>query len=718
MRDLFITEFSNKYDKSGRVIKTKWPELIKSLQTVGHVKLADKESGAAIVGAPSVNGRHKKTSFKYCDIMIFDCDHVSYQTLHDWLQSNLGDVAWFLYSTYSHTWFDGRFRVMIPSNKPIPSDDYHFIWDMMDIPGKDLATKDISRLAFLPANGNGHPGIMLSSNVTDNFYDFLEIPKGGKKGTNLSGRNSTITQIVGSWLNGKKVKKEMILKNAKKLNQERCNPPLSDEELDRIIESIYEKEMEARVNGKEVFAEKSDAKTKIAVELALANIELVKGEGNEAIAKLDNCYYMIESNMFESWLVKLYYDTFDDILGRGPYKDAIHTLCGIARSKKDNVPVFRRIGYNEDRGVLVYYLGGTKYVQIDGNGWNVVDDSCGLCFILQNNLVDCVMPVNEDPENLWYLLRQFFNVNDQDYLLILSWIIGTFWPFGPFPVLIKTGEQGSTKSTGSEYCVEIVDNRTSKLIKPPKDSENLYVSAHSRHVLGIDNVSFIDDELSDDLCRLATGAGLEKRKLYTDTDTIEHKGARPVILNSILSTIVGRGDLLDRAIVVQYKPVNGYKSRSKLDKELQAILPRVYGAIFTILSKVVKNQNKEYGLPVSRMADFENRILSTELSWVSYFAKTLQTQKLSTELAFMSGDEIYEAIIQYFNNSGIAQWEGLVSDFVKQLDLRYDSKYKNSRSFGRHLERIKPNLRKLGLFVNKQRRKDGIHLQIIYKEGV
>ncbi len=708
VRPLTVTEFQNKFSKNGQLVTTQWIDLITELQQVGHIQLHDKEVGAAIVGGPSTDGRHRKKSFKKIDVLIFDCDFVTLKTLKDWLQSNFAGFAWFLYSTYSNQWFAGKYRVMFPCARSIPFAEYFDIWNSIDIPGKDEQTKDVSRLAYLPSTQNGNACAMLASATSDRFFDFLEIPDGT--------RNSKIAQLVGGWCNGKKITKEVLLKKAKKTNQDRCNPPLPDEVIETIVESIFATEMEARENGKQVFSDKKDTKSKIAVDLVLGKVELFKGDGNEAIAKLENTYYLVESVIFESWLTKLYFDTFEDTIGRASYNDAIHTLKGLALSGKDEIKVFRRIGYNEEQQTLVYFLGDKNYVHINNRGWRIVrDDSCGLCFIRENNFQVCDLPVNEDPANLWGLLRPFFNVADEDFLLILCWIIGSFWSKGPFPILLKVGEQGSAKSSGSEFCAQIVDPRNPLLIKPPKDSDNLYVSAHGRHALTIDNVSFITDDLSDDLCRIATGAGFEKRKLYTDNDTVSYTGARPLILNSILSTIVGRGDLLDRAIVVNYLPIAKYKAKDDIDKNLKDVLPRIHGAIFSILVQVLKNlPNIKDHMVFSRMANFEKRMKSIPLNWAQNFTSVYYSNKINAEINYVAGDEVYEAMINFFDNNNLGYWEGLISDFSQKLNFRYESKFKNAKALGRHIERIKPNLRKVGIFVDKKRKKAGMNYCINY----
>jgi hypothetical protein len=710
LRELSITEFSSKFSKHGNVISTQWVDFVDSIKGVGHVSLENKEYGAAIVGGRSLNGRHQIKSFKSVDLLIFDCDHVSYNQLYSWLVDNYGNYAWLLYSTYSHTPFDGRFRVVFPTKTPIEKDEYLSVWSDIDIPGKDASTKDISRLAYLPSTRNGNGGIIISNDV-DQFYDFLEISSGH--------RNSKIAQLVGHWCNGKKIKKEELLKKAQHANQTRCDPPLDEQEIETIVNSIWEKEKQAREDGKHVYDEKKISKAKLAFDLALSQCELFKGDTGEAIVKINDIYCLVESVYFASWLITRFHETFDDIIGKSQFGDTIHTLKGVALAQNETIPVFRRIGWNDEDQTLVYYLGNQKYVHINKNNWRVIEgDSCNLCCVQEPTLEIYDEPVIADVNELWPLLRSFFNVKDGDFSLILAWILGSFWPNGPYPIMIKTGEQGSAKSTGTEFCAKIVDSRKPALLRPPKkDSDDLYVSAFSRHILAIDNVSYIDDGFSDDLCRLATGAGFQKRKLYTDFETANFDGARPIILNSIISTIAGRGDLLDRAMVVEYQPMTQYLSSDLIMKRFSEVLPKVHYIIFTLLVEIINNLSfyEQSNLVNSRMGAFENRIKASNIAWGGYFEQNYNRNRSEINAGFVAGDEVYEALIMYFESNSGTYWEGRATDLVKALKFGYDSKFRSVKAFGRHIERIKPNLRKSGINVIKSHSRSGSKYHITYK---
>lgn len=60
-------------------------------------------------------------------------------------------------------------------------------------------------------------------------------------------RNNTIAAYVGSML-GKKLKKDTVLRKAKKYNQESCDPPLDDSEVEQIVDSMIKTDITNKRN--------------------------------------------------------------------------------------------------------------------------------------------------------------------------------------------------------------------------------------------------------------------------------------------------------------------------------------------------------------------------------------------------------------------------------------------------------------------------------------
>ena len=85
-------------------------------------------------------------------------------------------------------------------------------------------------------------------------------------------------------------------------------------------------------------------------------------------------------------------------------------------------------------------------------------------------------------------------------------------------MLVVNGEQGSGKSTFSTMSSDLLDRcRRAKTKNLPTDRRDLAVSPEPA-LLAFDNISWISEEMSDALCRLATGSGMVLRSLYSNAD--------------------------------------------------------------------------------------------------------------------------------------------------------------------------------------------------------
>ena len=184
------------------------------------------------------------------------------------------------------------------------------------------------------------------------------------------------------------------------------------------------------------------------------------------------------------------------------------------------------------------------------------------------------------------MLRPFLNVStDQDFVLIVSWILAALRNKGPYPVIVLSGEQGSAKSFFSAILRALLDPNAAPLRALPREDRDLFIAATNGHVLTFDNVSGLPAWISDTLCRLATGGGFAVRQLYTDQDEILFDATRPVVLNGI-EDIVTRPDLADRGLFLTLEPIP--EERRKPEKALWAAFnharPQILGALLDAVS--------------------------------------------------------------------------------------------------------------------------------------
>jgi hypothetical protein len=145
-------------------------------------------------------------------------------------------------------------------------------------------------------------------------------------------------------------------------------------------------------------------------------------------------------------------------------------------------------------------------------------------------------------------LRPFLNISNQnDFVLIVAWLLAPLRPTGPYPLLAISGEQGSAKTVLSKLLRALVDPNMAPVRALPREERELMIAANNGHLLAFDNVSGLSPWLSDALCRLASGGSFAVRRLYTDDEEVLFKAARPTLLNGI-EDIIGKSDLADRAI--------------------------------------------------------------------------------------------------------------------------------------------------------------------------
>ena len=178
-------------------------------------------------------------------------------------------------------------------------------------------------------------------------------------------------------------------------------------------------------------------------------------------------------------------------------------------------------------------------------------------------------------------LAPFLNLaSENDFVLVVAWLLGALRAGGPYPVLAIAGEQGSAKTVLSKLLRALIDPSVAPVRALPRDERELFIAASNGHVLAFDNLSGLPPWLSDTLCRLTSGGAFSTRRLFTDQDEILFAAARPIILNGI-EEVITRPDLADRAILLMLAPIAERRRRPEtaLWREFELARPRILGAL-------------------------------------------------------------------------------------------------------------------------------------------
>ena len=241
--------------------------------------------------------------------------------------------------------------------------------------------------------------------------------------------------------------------------------------------------------------------------------------------------FALRGKRADQWLRLIFFRAYP---GTAPGSQAVNDALNVLRSKAvfdgPTDEVFVRLG---KRDACTYLdLGDEQWqvLRIGRDGWEVVQD-CPVRFRRTKGML--ALPMARRGGELGWL-RRFVNVaDDDDFRLLLTAMISMFWPNGPYPVIVRQGEQGSAKSTTGRVITSLVDPVSTPLRAQPRDGRDLMIAATNRWLLTFDNLSDVPTWLSDALCRLATGGGYATRELYSDDEEMLFDAQRPVVLTGI-----------------------------------------------------------------------------------------------------------------------------------------------------------------------------------------
>jgi hypothetical protein len=199
-------------------------------------------------------------------------------------------------------------------------------------------------------------------------------------------------------------------------------------------------------------------------------------------------------------------------------------------------------------------------------------------------------------------LKEFCSCTDEGFTLITGAILDACKGFGPYFCTSLIGEQGSGKSIVCRFIRRIVDPvLVGELSGKPKSEHDLGVQAQHEHILAYDNVSYIDSEFSDVLCRASTGGGIKTRKLYSNDEMMTLAICSPVLCNSIPEVITAQ-DLASRSIIVRQPVIEHRMEEKVLFAAFDEELPRMFGALLDLMVRGLGSDEVE--LPtLGRMAD-------------------------------------------------------------------------------------------------------------------
>ena len=411
--------------------------------------------------------------------------------------------------------------------------------------------------------------------------------------------------------------------------------------------------------------------------------------------------YALNSREIRRFLQREYWNRMKELYGRGELMDVtviearLEYLQARAEFDGPQSSVFLRVGENER--VLYVDLCDEKWraVRISPDGWEIVDQP-EVFFRRAHGMKPLPVPVSGGSLDE---LQAFLNVSQDQFVLVKGWLLAALRPKGPYPLLVAIGSAGSAKSNLCRMLRALVDPNSSPLNSPPREMRDLNATALSNHVLGYDNLSHLSPNLSDALCRLATGAGNVERRLYTNNDQVRYPQMfRPIVLNGITEFITAP-DLLDRSLILALRHVGNRRTEASLWRGFDAKKGRIFGGLLDLMVEGVRNLPTVRVPHLPRMAEFVQWCAACGLE---DFQARYDQNLVDSSLALLEDDPLSMAT-KALMARGVT-WEGTAAELVPVLrEFGHDSA--NPRALSADLRRLAPALRAgLGIAIDFPRR--------------
>jgi hypothetical protein len=418
----------------------------------------------------------------------------------------------------------------------------------------------------------------------------------------------------------------------------------------------------------------------------------------------------IRSHRFRGWLARNYYVQHQKPASTQALQDALQ-LCE-AQAQFDG-PI-HDVGLRVLRGQNAIHLdlANPRWsdVLITASGWRV-EAAASVKFRRSRGMAELPVPVTG---GTLQDLRPFINSDDNaTWILIISWLIGSFNPVGPYPILILQGEQGSSKSTTARVIRSLIDPAQPALRSSPRDERDMMIAASNSWVLSYDNLSGTQQWISDALCRLSTGGGFATRELHSDNEETLFEATRPIILNGI-DDIATNPDLADRALIVTLPaiPEEKRKTERQFWQGFEKCRPGIIGALLDAVSTALKNADTIALRKTPRMADFAEWVCSAaeslpftaEQFLTAYFQNRTNSILLSIETSPVA-TAIEKLLLNESARSGECPcWSGTASQLLEKMnsftseeDRRSRNWPKDVRILGNRLRRVATPLRSAGI---------------------
>ena len=444
----------------------------------------------------------------------------------------------------------------------------------------------------------------------------------------------------------------------------------------------------------------------------LRDLELIHGDDGTPYAEFEvdgrKRLCPVDSSASHSILQDRFFEKYNSLPDKKALEPVISRLCFLAK-KKERTKVFTRIARDGDS--VVIDLGNQSYdcLVVDREGWRISYPP-PLKFARPPGMLPLPYP---QPGGELSTFKGLLNLeSEDDFIILLSFLVSSLFPSKEFAILILQGPQGSGKSSVTQIVKELLDPSKPVLRSFPRREDEIFIGAQNSHVLCFDNLSGLSPSASDSICKIATGCGIATRKLYTNHEEVFIEISKPVVINGI-DCLSSRPDLADRAVVIHLPKVSE-KMRIKSSEfwdRFNQMKPQLLGCLLDALSSALENRDSLNLQELPRMADFA----VTSCAALKHFgyepAQTiaaLLNNRREVALDSIETSTVARALRSFAGK--ITFWRGSSAELCEVLRLevsddesRWSHCFRSPTTIAKELNRLAPSLRLNGIEVTLTR---------------
>jgi hypothetical protein len=426
----------------------------------------------------------------------------------------------------------------------------------------------------------------------------------------------------------------------------------------------------------------------------------------------------VRSKTFRQWLGREFFTTTEG----APNSDAFAAALNVIEARASFEAPIRRVHLRvaELNGKLYLDLCDEAWraVEIDATGWRTITD-VPVRFRHARGMLTIPDPV---AGGSLATLHGFLNLrHEADLDLVDAYLQASLRDGLNYPVLALGGEHGVAKTFTCKILRALIDPNALPTRSPPRDLRDLFVQATNNQMLPFDNLSTLQDWLSDALARLSSGAGWSTRELFANLDEVVFAGSRPIILNSI-ADIVSRADLADRCASLTLERIDDSKRRAEEEMlaEFETARPRILGGLLDTVAHGLQRLPLTSLDQLPRMADFALWATACERADGAFMRAYTSNRDDAVETV-LEDDTVAQAVREFLALRDPPQWDGTATALLNQLNIIASERTKKAKDWpasanalsGR-LRRAAPLLRKVKIKVEFKRENDADRTRKIF----